>query len=51
MTDDVPLSMELTIENGRGYVPASEQYENTPEVGVVPLDAAFSPRHSRPLQG
>ena len=43
MTDDVPLSMELTVENGRGYVPASEQYEKLPEVGVIPLDAAFSP--------
>lgn len=43
MTDDVPLSMELTIENGRGYVPASEQYDKVPEVGVIPLDAAFSP--------
>ena len=43
MTDDVPLSMELTIENGRGYVPASEQYDTSPEVGVIPLDAAFSP--------
>jgi DNA-directed RNA polymerase subunit alpha len=43
MTDDVPLSIELTVENGRGYVPASDQYEKLPEVGVVPLDAAFSP--------
>lgn len=43
MTDDVPLSMELTVENGRGYVPAAEQYEELPEVGVIPLDAAFSP--------
>ncbi|QDU39866.1 DNA-directed RNA polymerase subunit alpha [Maioricimonas rarisocia] len=43
MTDDVPLSMELTVENGRGYVPASEQYEKMPELGAIPLDAAFSP--------
>ncbi len=43
MTDDVPLSMELTVENGRGYVPATEQSELLPEVGVIPLDAAFSP--------
>jgi DNA-directed RNA polymerase subunit alpha len=43
MTDDVPLSMELTVENGRGYVPASEQFEDLPEVGAIPLDAAFSP--------
>ena len=43
MTDDVPLSMELTVENGRGFVPATEQYEELPEVGVIPLDAAYSP--------
>ncbi|MGE4001303.1 MAG: DNA-directed RNA polymerase subunit alpha [Planctomycetaceae bacterium] len=43
MTDDVPLNMELTAENGRGYVPATEHYEQMPELGVIPLDAAFSP--------
>ena len=43
MTDDVPLSMELTVENGRGYIPATEAYEKNPELGVIPLDAAFSP--------
>ena len=43
MTDDVPLNFELTVENGRGYVPAREHYERDPEVGVIPLDAIFSP--------
>ena len=43
MTDDVPLSMEITIENDRGYVPASERFTTAPEVGVIPLDASFSP--------
>ncbi len=43
MTDDVPLNMELTIENGRGFVPATEHYGQMPEAGVIPLDAAFSP--------
>jgi DNA-directed RNA polymerase subunit alpha len=43
MTDDVPLHLELTVENGRGYVSASEQYERMLETGVIPLDAAFSP--------
>ena len=43
MTDDVPLAMELTVENGRGYVRATEQYETTNEPGLIPLDAAFSP--------
>lgn len=43
MTDDVPFNVEMTVENGRGYVSASEQYQHEPEVGVIPLDAAFSP--------
>ena len=43
MTDDVPLSMELTVASGRGYVPATEHYDRDPEVGVIPLDAIFSP--------
>lgn len=43
MTDDVPLNIELTAANGRGYVPASEHYERDPEVGVIPLDAIYSP--------
>lgn len=43
MTDDVPLSIELTVENGRGYVPAAEHTEGDVEVGVIPLDAVFSP--------
>jgi DNA-directed RNA polymerase subunit alpha len=43
MTDDVPFHVEMTVENGRGYVPAYEQYQHEPEVGIIPLDAAFSP--------
>lgn len=50
MTDDVPFNIELTVGNGRGYVSATEHYENDPEVGVIPLDAIYSPvvrvRHS-----
>jgi DNA-directed RNA polymerase subunit alpha len=43
LTDDVPFNVELTVENGRGYIPAADHYEKMPEVGVIPLDAAFSP--------
>ncbi|GAB4147947.1 MAG: DNA-directed RNA polymerase subunit alpha [Planctomycetaceae bacterium] len=43
MTDDVPLNMEITVKNDRGYVPASEHADGNPEVGVIPLDASFSP--------
>jgi DNA-directed RNA polymerase subunit alpha len=43
LTDDVPFHMELTVRTGRGYVPASEDFQKEPEVGVIPLDATFSP--------
>ncbi len=43
LTDDVPFSMELVVETGRGYFPASEQGEQVQEIGTIPIDAAFSP--------
>ena len=43
MTDDVPFSVELSVETGRGYVPAIERYNDGVEPGVIPLDASFSP--------
>jgi DNA-directed RNA polymerase subunit alpha len=42
LTDDVPFTVEMVVENGRGYVPAGE-HGATQEIGVIPLDAAFSP--------
>jgi len=43
LTDDVPFIMELVVENGRGYVPAHEHTPQLQEIGIIPLDAAFSP--------
>ncbi len=43
LTDDVPFELEMVVENGRGYVPASEQSQTSQEIGIVPLDAVFSP--------
>ena len=43
LTDDVPFHVELTVENGRGYLPADDRGELEPEIGVIPLDATFSP--------
>ncbi|WLD10818.1 DNA-directed RNA polymerase subunit alpha [Planctellipticum variicoloris] len=43
MTDDVPLNIELYVENGRGYIPALEHYQQDAEVGVIPLDAIYTP--------
>ena len=43
LTDDVPFELEMVIENGRGYVPSSEHSPDGHEIGVVPVDAVFSP--------
>lgn len=45
LTSEVTLEMEFTVGKGRGYVPASEQYEGgeEQEIGVIPVDAIYSP--------
>jgi len=43
LTDDRPFFMEMVIENGRGYVPASEHSASEHEIGVIPIDAVYSP--------
>ncbi|MCX7390735.1 MAG: DNA-directed RNA polymerase subunit alpha [Planctomycetia bacterium] len=43
LTDDVPFEIEMVVENGRGYVPATEHSPNTQEIGIIPVDAVFSP--------
>jgi DNA-directed RNA polymerase subunit alpha len=35
--------MEMVVENGRGYVPATEHSPNVQEIGIIPVDAVFSP--------
>jgi DNA-directed RNA polymerase subunit alpha len=43
LTDDVPFELEMVVENGRGYVPSSEQAQASHEIGIIPVDAVFSP--------
>ncbi len=43
LTDDVPFVMEMVVENGRGYVPATEHSTRDHEIGIIPVDAVFSP--------
>ena len=40
---DVQMNMEITIENGRGYVPAEENKKTNAEVGVIAIDSIFTP--------
>jgi len=39
----VQLKMDLTIEKGRGYVPAEENKKLSSELGVISLDSIFTP--------
>ena len=45
LTKEIDFDMEFVVGKGRGYVPASEQYDATEdqEVGQIPVDAIFSP--------
>ncbi|MEL6895751.1 MAG: DNA-directed RNA polymerase subunit alpha [Planctomycetota bacterium] len=43
LTEDVPFMMEMVVENGRGYVPANEHSTGEHEIGIIPIDAVFSP--------
>lgn len=39
----VNLEMELTIQKGRGYVPAEENAPSEQQIGYIPIDAIFTP--------
>ena len=37
------LTMELQVESGKGYVPASQNRSEDAPIGLIPVDAIFSP--------
>jgi DNA-directed RNA polymerase subunit alpha len=47
LTENVNFEMEMVVENGRGYVPASERIADADrfdqEIGRIALDAVYSP--------
>ena len=43
LTEDVPFHVEMTVENGRGYRPASEGHTEDVEPGTIPIDAIYTP--------
>src|SRR3989304_4429687 len=43
LPDNVPFIVEMVVENGRGYIPASEHSQNVQEIGIIPIDAVYSP--------
>jgi len=43
LTDDVKFEMEMTVKKGRGYAAAAENKGHDQEIGVIPVDAIYSP--------
>ena len=43
LTKAIDFKMEMIVENGRGYVPASEQQGQDHQSGIIFLDAVYSP--------
>jgi DNA-directed RNA polymerase subunit alpha len=47
LTEQINFEMEMTVENGRGYIPASERIEEADrfeqEIGLIAIDALYSP--------
>jgi DNA-directed RNA polymerase subunit alpha len=43
LDEGASLQMEMTVEKGRGYVPAELNKKEDQPIGVIPIDAIFSP--------
>ncbi len=43
LNEDGKIDMEVEIRRGRGYIPAELNKSNTEAVGVIPIDAVFTP--------
>ena len=43
LDDGAVLSMELTVNNGNGYVSAEQNRPDDAPIGLIPIDAIFSP--------
>ena len=43
LDEGTKLSMELTVENGKGYVAADRMRSEDAPIGLIPVDAVFSP--------
>ncbi len=43
LDDGAKLEMEMTVETGKGYVPAGANKSEESPIGLIPIDAVFSP--------
>ncbi|MCW5746856.1 MAG: DNA-directed RNA polymerase subunit alpha [Alphaproteobacteria bacterium] len=43
LDDGVKLGMEFTVAGGKGYVPAADNRPEDAQIGLIPVDALYSP--------
>lgn len=43
LNDEATVKMEFIVKTGRGYVPASENRDDTLPLGFIPIDSIYSP--------
>ena len=43
LNEDAKLYMEITVEKGRGYVPAERNKHEGQPIGIIPVDSIFTP--------
>jgi DNA-directed RNA polymerase subunit alpha len=43
LDDGARFDMEMTVESGKGYVPGSQNRPDDAPIGLIPVDAVFSP--------
>jgi DNA-directed RNA polymerase subunit alpha len=43
LDDGAEVSMEFTVESGKGYVPAAQNRAEDAPIGLIPVDAIYSP--------
>ena len=43
LDEDARISMEMTVETGTGYVPATQNRPEDAPIGLIPIDSVFSP--------
>ncbi|MEE4352564.1 MAG: DNA-directed RNA polymerase subunit alpha [Desulfatiglans sp.] len=43
LNEEAKLNIEMVVKVGKGYVPVEKLKDKDPEIGVIPIDAIFSP--------
>jgi DNA-directed RNA polymerase subunit alpha len=43
LDENASLKMELTVENGKGYIAAAQNRAEESPIGLIPIDSVFSP--------